>query len=120
MTKTETAKHDKKEIALSTAISLLSNLNAGYLADATAYIERLLEDQSIGGGRSNISVEVGTVQEMDITLENIEYLIEQLDDISTAIPAKSFNDRDLCAVCRMLMDYGQHLREQLMELIHRI
>ena len=120
MTKTETVKHDKKELALSTAISLLSNLSAGDLADATAYIERLLEDQKIGGGRSNIVVEAGAVQEMDLTLDNMEYLIDRLEEFSAELPGRSFDDREAIAVCRMLMDYGEQLRGQLAELIDRI
>ena len=120
MTKTETVKHDKKELVLSTAISLLSNLNAGDLADATAYIEALLTKQQSGESRNTIVVEAGAIQEMDIALENVEYLISKLDDF---VYYGDFNDCDqphACVICRMLMDYGEKLREQLSELIKRI
>lgn len=112
----------KKELKLSRAYSMLSNLNDNNIEDAAAYIERLLSSQQCGVAfSSTITVEHGAIQEMDVTLQNIEFLIDQLDRFTVEGGGSlTFADRDVCATCRMLMDNGEQLREQFAELIDRI
>ena len=112
----------KKELKLSRAISLLSNLNDNNMEDAAAYIEKLLNSQQAGiAFSSTITVEHGAIQEMDVTFTNIEFLIDELDRFTVeGASSLTFADRDVCATCRMLMDYGEQFRAQLAELIDRI
>ena len=120
MKQAETITHDKKELALSTAISVLSNLDAGNLVEATEYIKTLLTKQQGGESRNALVVEDGAIQEMDIALQNVEFLVTQLDNF---VYFSDFQDGEwpqLGVINRMLADYVEELREQLSELIDRL
>lgn len=115
----------KKSLKINLIVSLISELNDNNLADLTETVQEMLCKQKNGVAISNaITVEHGAIQGIDTTLENAETLIEQLDRFAMGDGFNSriatFADREVCATVRMLMDYGQALREQVDELVSRI
>ena len=123
--KEKTMENKKKSLKINLIVSLISELNDNNLADLTETVQEMLCKQKNGVVISNaITVEHGAIQEIDAALENVETLIEQLDRFAMGDGFNSriatFADREVCATVRMLMDYGQALREQVDELVSRI